>query len=118
MSISDDPTEVLPATRAECRALLAILKDELASIKAQIAAVDLERQARGGRLDARWFHRAKTAQRHRQRRIEAVTAHLRGLPPEPAEPSPFRDRLITALRSRVDEATWATAVAKAREQAA
>ncbi len=117
MSISDEPLEALPETRAGCRALLATLKDELASIKAQIAAADLERQAKGGRLDARWFHRAKTAQRHRQRRIEEVTAHLRGLPPERAEPAPFQDRLITALRRRVDEATWATAVAEASVKA-
>ena len=84
MSISDDPTEVLPATRAECRALLATLKDELASIKAQIAAVDLERQARGGRLDARWFHRAKTAQRTcsaASRRLLRTCAACRRSPP-------------------------------------
>ena len=66
----------LPPSRAACQARIAELQDEIAAIRAQIASADLDRQARRGRIDARWFHRAKTALRHRRRELAELTAHM------------------------------------------
>ena len=56
----------LPPTRVECRAAIDRLRGEIDAIKAQIATADLERQASGGRMDPRWYHRARTAIRHKR----------------------------------------------------
>jgi hypothetical protein len=90
---------------------LAQIDDAIASIKTQIAAADLQRQASGKPIDPSWFHRAKTALRHLQRE-RAGLVH---------QPSPRReavkDCLIAVLRERHDEATWSGLVAEARRRA-
>ena len=70
----------LPATRAACRAAIDQLRGEIDAIKAQIATADLERQARRGKMDPRWYHRARTAIRHKRQQIAALTAHMQTLP--------------------------------------
>lgn len=92
-----------PATREACRARMAELRDDIAAIKAQIAAADLRRQAEGSRMDAEWFHRAKTALRHKQRELEAVTARMAALG---GERDAFKDCLIALLREDYDDAEW------------
>ena len=91
-----------PQTRAECLALIAEAKDAIAAIKAQIAAADLDRQA-GKAMDARWFHRAKTALRHKQHELDLLTAHLAELP---ARDDRLRDKLIEVARENFDEPSW------------
>jgi hypothetical protein len=102
----------LPPSREACRARIAELEDDVAAIKAQIAAADLDRQQRRGAVDPRWFHRAKTALRHKQRQITALQAHLASLrPPKDA----LKDQLIEVLRADYDEAGWAAVLDKARQ---
>jgi hypothetical protein len=94
----------LPASRPACRAAIDQLRGEIDAIKAQIAAVDLERQARRGKMDPRWYHRARTAIRHKRQQIAALTAHLRTLPPE--RKVDFKDCLIEVLRDEYGDEAW------------
>lgn len=105
-----------PGTREECRVRIGKLRDDIAAIKTQIAAADLDRQARGGRFDARWFHRAKTALRHKQREIEAVAARMAALPVE--RPDSFQDCLLEVVREDYDDEEWSAVLSEARERQA
>jgi hypothetical protein len=67
----------LPATRAGCRAAIDQLRGDIDAIRAQIAAADLERQAKRGRMDPRWYHRARTAIRHKRQQIAALARTCR-----------------------------------------
>ena len=67
--------KAMPATRTECRTAIDQLRGDIDAIKAQIAAADLERQAKRGKMDPRWYHRARTAIRHKRQQIAALTAH-------------------------------------------
>ncbi|MBI4968208.1 MAG: hypothetical protein HZC25_08840 [Rhodospirillales bacterium] len=96
-------TNCLPTSRAECRARLANLRNDIAAIKAQIAAADIERQGERGRMDPRWFHRAKTALRHKLREVELVMAHMADLP---GRKETFKDHLIEVVREDYDDAEW------------
>ena len=97
------PAPGLPASRAGCRARLAGLRDDIAAIKAQIAAADIERQKDRGRMDPRWFHRAKTALRHKQREADEIAAHMATLP---GRREIFKDRLIEVVREDYDDTEW------------
>ena len=104
--LREDCTE-LPPTREACRARLVELQNDVAAIKTQIAAADLERQERRRAVDPRWFHRAKTALRHKQREIAELQVHMSSLPsPRDA----FKDCLIEVLRSDYDDARWSSAL--------
>ena len=94
----------LPETVEACRERIAALRDDIAAIKAQIAAADLDRQERGGRMDARWFHRAKTALRHKQRELEAITARMAALAAQRRDG--FKDCLIAVMREDYDSEEW------------
>jgi hypothetical protein len=96
----------LPASRAECRAAIDQLRGEIDAIKAQIAAADLERQARRGKMDPRWYHRARTAIRHKRQQIAALTAHMQTLPPDPGRKTALKDCLIEVLRHEFDDEAW------------
>lgn len=102
-----------PPARAACQARIAELQDGIAAIKAQIATADLDRQARGRPMDPRWFHRAKTALRHRQRELAELTAHMATLPAGPSRQSRFKDALIEVLREDYDDAAWQRALTEA-----
>lgn len=104
----------LPPSRSACQARIALLQDEIAAIKTQIAAADLDRQAEGRRMDARWFHRAKTALRHRQRELAEVMTHMAGLPAGPSRKDRFKEALIEVLREDYDEAAWQRALTEAK----
>jgi hypothetical protein len=100
-----------PKPHPESRVRLAEIDDAIASIKTQIAAADLQRQANGKPINPSWFHRAKTALRHLQRERAGLVQ----------QPSPRReavkDCLIAVLRERHDEPTWLGLVAEARRRA-
>jgi hypothetical protein len=104
----------LPATRAGCRAAIDQLRADIDAIRAQIAAADLERQARHGKMDPRWYHRARTAIRHKRQQIAALTAHMQKLPPEPGRKVGFKDRLIEVLRDEFDDVAWQAALDRAQ----
>lgn len=93
----------LPATREACRTRLAELKDDVAAIRAQIAAADMDRQSRNGKPDPRWFHRAKTALRHKQREIEALATHMATLP---GRRDGLKDCLIEVVREDYGDGEW------------
>ena len=96
----------LPTTRAVSRAAIDELRDDIEAIRAQIAAADLERQTNHGRMDPRWYHRARTAIRFKRQQIAALTTHLRTLPAEPGPKDGFKDRLIEVLRAELDDDAW------------
>ena len=72
----------------------------------------LEEPARG-KMDARWFHRAKTALRHKQREAAAITAHMATLPAGPSRRDGFKDCLIEVLRSDYDDDAWRSVLDRA-----
>ena len=98
--------KAMPATRAECRAAIDQLRGDIDAIRAQIAAADLERQAKRGKMDPRWYHRARTAIRHKRQQIAELTAHMQTLPAGPGRRAGFKDCLIEVLRDEFDDETW------------
>jgi hypothetical protein len=94
----------MPVTRAACRAEIDQLRGDIDAIRAQIAAADLERQARRGKMDPRWYHRARTAIRHKRQQIAELTAHLQTLPCD--RKAGFKDCLIEVLRDEFDDEAW------------
>jgi hypothetical protein len=94
----------LPRSRPACRAAIEQLRGEIDAIKAQIAAADLERQARRGKMDPRWYHRARTAIRHKRQQIASLTAQMHSLPPD--RKIGFKDCLIEVLRDEYDDEAW------------
>ena len=105
----------LPASRTACRAAIDQLRADIDAIKAQIAAADLERQARRGKMDPRWYHRARTAIRHKRQQIAALTAHMQTLPTGPGRRSAFKDCLIEVLRAELDDDAWQAVLDRAHE---
>jgi hypothetical protein len=103
----------LPDSPAACRARLAALQDEIASIRLQIAATDMRRQAVKGKPDATAFHRAKTALRLKQQERARLQAHLVGLEPGHRRDR-FKDALIEVLRAEFDDTRWASLLGRAR----
>jgi hypothetical protein len=94
----------LRPTRAQCRAAIDQLRGDIDAIKAQIAAADLERQARRGKMDPRWYHRARTAIRHKRQQIAVLTAHMQTLPAD--RKVGFKDCLIEILRDEFADEAW------------
>lgn len=109
--MQDDAAE-LPPTRDECRALLATLTGEVAAIKTRIAAADLERQRRRGKVDPQQFQAWRAALSDKQRQIERITLHMATLP---SRRDALKDRLIAVLRADYDEGAWQAAVDRARQ---
>lgn len=104
------PADLMP-TREACRARLAELTREVAAIKTRIAAADLERQRRRGKVDPIRFQEAKTALLNKQREIAIITAHMAT---RPSRRDAFKDRLIEVLRADYEDTAWQTAVDRAR----
>ena len=110
----DNPSNTaLPATRQACRARLTELQDQIAAIRAEIAASDLDRQSRRGKADARWFHRAKTALRHKRREAAELNRHLSSLP---ARKDALKDTLIEVVRGDYDAAGWSRVLDEAHRR--
>jgi len=108
--------EALPDAAPDDRRLrLAALDDNIARIRTQIAAADLERQARGKKIDPSWFHRAKTALRHLQReRAELLATN----PATAMRKVALKDAIIAVARREHDEASWAAVLNEAQRLAA
>ena len=103
----------MPATRAACRAAIDQLRSDIDAIKAQIAAADLERQAKRGKMDPRWYHRARTAIRHKRQQIAELATHMQTLPAGPGRKAGFKDCLIEVLRDEFDDEAWQSFVDRA-----
>jgi hypothetical protein len=111
MATMPDHVVDLPSTREACQVRLAELAGDIAAIKTQIAAADLERQRRRARVDPAQFQAWRTALRDKRREIEWLTRHMATLPsPRDA----FKDRLIAVLRADYDDIAWQAAVDRAR----
>jgi hypothetical protein len=54
----------------------------------------------------RWYHRARTAIRHKRQQIAALTAHIPTLPTGPGRKAGFKDCLIKVLRDEFDDEAW------------
>jgi hypothetical protein len=100
----------LPPTREACRERLAELSGEVAAIKTQIAAADLERQRRRGTVDPKQFQAARAALLDKQREIQRITRHMATLP---SRRDAFKDRLIAVLRADYDHTAWQAALERA-----
>ena len=106
----------LPGAAPDARRLrLAALDDNITRIRTQIAAADLERQARGKKIDPSWFHRAKTAMRHLQRERAELLATGPGTATRKAA---LKDAIIAVVRREHDEASWAAVLNEAHRLAA
>lgn len=111
------PAIRLPYTAQGCRDRLAVLQDEIASIRIQIATTDIRRQVEKKSLDPTWYHRAKTALRLKQQELALVAARLGqlGTGSGASRRDRFKDVLIEVLRADCDDERWAQAVSRARE---
>jgi hypothetical protein len=106
----------LPETTPNARRLrLAALDDSIARIRTQIAAADLERQARAKKIDPSWFHRAKTALRHLQRERAELLATT---PATTMRKVALKDAIIEVVRREHDDASWAAVLNEAHRLAA
>ena len=111
----------LPATPAACRERLAMLQDDIASIKTQIATADIRRQAEKKTQDPVWFHRAKTALRLKQQELARVKAQLASLKDRELDSVPaanrrqaLKDALIHVCRSACTDEQWDELVHRAK----
>jgi hypothetical protein len=111
--INPGAAPLLPATREACRARLAELQSDIAAIKTEIATRDLDRQAHGGRIDSRWYHRARTALRFKQQEVAAITTHIATLP---SRRDALKDRLIEVLRPDYDDDAGRSALDEAHRR--
>jgi predicted nucleic acid-binding Zn-ribbon protein len=111
MTIMRDHEVDLPSTREACRERLAELNGEMAAIKTQIAAADLERQRRRGKVDPQQFQEARIALHYKQAEIERMARHMAALP---SRRDALKDQLIEVLRADYDDTAWQAAVERAR----
>jgi hypothetical protein len=102
----------LPDTPQGCQERLAALRDEIASIRIQIATTDIRRQSDRKSLDPVWYHRAKTALRLKQQEVARIAAHLSALNRADAREH-FKDTLIAVLRAECDDTRWAALLRRA-----
>jgi predicted transcriptional regulator len=102
-------------TRAAIQARLIEIEDGIAAIRTQIAAADLKRQSNGTRIDADWFHRAKTALRHLERERAELRARMADLP---GRKDRLKDRIIDVVREDYDDAAWDAVLDAARRACA
>ena len=107
----------LPDTAQGCRDRLAVLQDEIASIRIQIATTDIRRQVEKKSLDPTWYHRAKTTLRLKQQEMTQVSARLGQISTGngAVRRDRFKDALIEVLRADCDDERWAQALSRARE---
>jgi len=93
----------LPGNRTKLIAKLAEVDDDIAAIRTQLAAADLERQTIKTPIDARWFHKANTALRHFRQERREVLARIAGLP-HPKER--LKDCIIAEARAQMPPEVW------------
>lgn len=102
-----------PTTREECRRRLAELQSDIAAIRTEIAAADMDRQAGRGKMDARWYHRARTALRHRQHEAAEVAVLMSRLP---GRKDALKDVLIAMFREGHDDSAWSAVMDEAHRR--
>lgn len=102
-----------PTTREECRRRLAELQSDIAAIRTEIAAADMDRQAGRGKMDARWYHRARTALRHRQHEAAKVAVLMSRLP---GRKDALKDVLIAMFREGHDDSAWSAVMDEAHRR--
>ena len=113
----------LPATPSACRDRLAMLQDDIASIKTQMATADIRRQAEKKTQDPVWFHRAKTALRLKQQELARVKAQLAVLKQQTANADvvptsgrqALKDALIHVCRAACTDEQWDELLHRAKQ---
>lgn len=106
-TIDSGGNKQLPNTREECRTLIRQLQSDITAIKDQIAAADLDRQTKRGQLDARWYHRARTAMRFKRQELAELTAYMGTLPGRTRDrKTRLKDAIIETVRPDYDDAEW------------
>ena len=97
----------LPDDRTACQSLLVRMQTDAAAIKDQIAAQNLACQAGRTRMDPDWFHRARTALRHKRREIAELQAHMKSLPGSSRDRrSRLKDCIIETVRPDYGDDEW------------
>ncbi|MBF0140231.1 MAG: hypothetical protein HQL77_14100 [Magnetococcales bacterium] len=83
------------------------LQFEISSIRDQIASADMDRQARGGHMNARWYHRARTALRIKKEELAHLMDHIKGLPDASRQrKASLKDAIIETVREDYDDDEW------------
>jgi hypothetical protein len=111
MATMPDHVVDLPSTREACQVRLAELAGDIAAIKTQIAAADLERQRHHARVDPKQFQAWRTALLDKHRELQRISAHMATLP---SRRDAFKDRLIAVLRADYDDTAWQAVLNRAR----
>lgn len=113
-----EPLTVLPSSIDACLAQIAAVRDEIRSIRIQLATTDMRRQAAGARPDADAYHRASTALRLKKRALAALRLQQRSLEHAQGQATDrraaFTNTLIEVLRCDYDDEAWQQALARAR----
>ncbi|MBF0160023.1 MAG: hypothetical protein HQL58_10935 [Magnetococcales bacterium] len=92
------------------------LQSDIAAIRDQLAATDMDRQAKGETMDANWFHRAKTAIRFKREELAHLQEHLRTLPDGPRERKQrLQECILAIVRSDYDNDEWQEVLDKAHD---
>ena len=104
---STNPRGAFPDDRTSCRSLLVQMQTDAAAIKDQIAAQNLACQAGRTRMDPDWFHRARTALRHKRREIAELQAHMKSLPGSSQNrKARLKDCIIETVRPDYGDEEW------------
>ncbi|MBF0184723.1 MAG: hypothetical protein HQM06_10100 [Magnetococcales bacterium] len=83
------------------------LQSEITAIRDQIAANDLARQANGERMDAQWYHRARTAIRFKREELAHLQEHYRTLPGSANErKEKLKECIIAVVRTDYSDEQW------------
>ena len=94
----------LPKTREECHSRIIKLQFDIAAIRDQLAAADMERQANGGRIDTDWFRRARTSLRFKREELVLIQEHMRRT--AAIGKVKLKDSIIAIVRRDYDDDEW------------
>ena len=94
----------LPKTREECHSRIIKLQFDIAAIRDQLAAADMERQANGGRIDTDWFRRARTSLRYKKEELVLIKDHIRST--AAANKAKLKDFIIAIVRRDYGGDEW------------
>lgn len=106
-------TDLALTTREACQQRLEHLRDQIAALKAEMAAADLARQARRGRSDPATFISLKTRLRTLQAEAAEVSIRMSRLP---GRKDALKDMLIVLFREGHDDAAWAAVMDEAHRR--
>ena len=94
----------LPKSREECHSRIIKLQFDIAAIRDQLAAADMERQANGGHIDTDWFRRARTSLRYKKEELVLITDHIRST--AAANKAKLKDFIIAIVRRDYGGDEW------------